>query len=302
MKRKVIKQANQAYTITLPIEWVRQNKINEKTELEVIPEEKSLIIRSTTGKVEGGKIKIDLEELNTRSAHIMVGALFAKGVDEIEINCNKNISEKLMSACANTLGYAVVSQEKNKWIIRDIGSADSQDIDEIFKRIFQMILAFYDSAINDIFGEEKETEENLGLRDREIDKFCLYLQRAVNKMSYQNAIDGRTLFTYSFELEKLSDEIERLWRTNIKYKVKKTKQLRELADLVKTGLEEAFDAYFMFSLSRVGECTKIREKVREDSLKYYKANPETMRFIRHLVKIIEEANDLTPLNIMRRLK
>jgi len=302
MKRKVIKQANQAYTITLPIEWVRQNKINEKTELEVTPEEKSLIIRSTTGKVEGGKIKIDVDELSTRSAHIMVGALFAKGVDEIEVNCNKNISEKLMSACANTLGYAIVSQEKNKWIIRDIGSADSQDIDEIFKRIFQMILAFYDSAINDIFGEEKETEENLGLRDREIDKFCLYLQRAVNKMSYQNAIDGRTLFTYSFELEKLSDEIERLWRTNIKYKVKKTKPLRELADLVKTGLEEAFDAYFMFSLSRVGECTKIREKVREDSLKYYKANPETMRFIRHLVKIIEEANDLTPLNIMRRLK
>jgi len=302
MKRKVIKQANQAYTITLPIEWVRQNKINEKTELEVTPEEKSLIIRSTTGKVEGGKVKINVEELKTRSAHVIISALFAKGVDEIEITCNKNISEKLMSACANTLGYAVVSQEKNRWIIRDVGSVNSQDIDEIFKRIFQMILAFYDSAINDIFGEEKETEENLGLRDREIDKFCLYLQRAVNKMSYQNAIDGRTLFTYSFELEKLSDEIERLWRTNIKYDVKKTKPLKELAEIVKNGLEQAFDAYFMFSLDRIGECSKIREQVREDSLKYYKANPETMRFIRHLVKIIEEANDLTPLNIMRRLK
>jgi len=302
MKRKVIKQANQAYTITLPIEWVRQNKINEKTELEVTPEEKSLIITSTTGKVDGGKISIDVSEINPRIIQITVSSLFAKGIDEIEVISNKNISEKLMSACANTLGYAVISQEKNKWIIKDVGSSDYSDIDEIFKRIFQMILAFYDSAIQDIFGEEKETEDNLKLRDREVNKFCLYLQRAVNKMSYQNATDGRTLFTYSFELEKLSDEIERLWRTNIKYAVKKTEKLKELAELVKNGLEQAFDSYFMFSLNKIGDCSKIREQVREDSLKQYKANPETMRFIRHLVKIIEEANDLTPLNIMRRLK
>jgi phosphate uptake regulator len=302
MRRKVIKQASQAYTITLPIEWVRQNKINEKTELEVTPEEKSLIIRSTTGKVDGGKISLDVSEVNSRIIQITVSSLFAKGIDEIEIISNKNISERLMSACANTLGYAVVSQEKNKWIIKDVGSSNYSDIDEIFKRIFQMILAFYDSAIVDIFGEEKETEENLKLRDREVNKFCLYLQRAVNKMSYQNAIDGRTLFTYSFELEKLGDEIERLWRTNIKYDVKKTEKLKELAELVKNGLEQAFDSYFMFSLGRIGECSKIREQVREESLKYYKANPETTRFIRHLVKIIEEANDLTPLNIMRRLK
>jgi len=302
MRRKVIKQASQAYTITLPIEWVRQNKINEKTELEVTPEEKSLIITSTTGKVEGGKISLDVSEINSRIIQIMISSLFAKGLDEIEIISNKNISEKLMSACANTLGYAVVSQEKNKWIIRDIGSANYSDIDEIFKRIFQMILAFYDSAIRDIFGEEKETEDNLKLRDREVNKFCLYLQRAVNKMSYPNTVDGRALFTYSFELEKLGDEIERLWRTNIKYDVKKTKPLKELAELVKNGLDQAFDAYFMFSLDKIGECSKIREQVREDSLKYYKTNPETMRFIRHLVKIVEEANDLTPLNIMRRLK
>ena len=302
MRRKVIKQASQAYTITLPIEWVRQNKINEKTELEVTPEEKSLIITSTTGKVEGGKISVDFSEVSSRIIQVTVSSLFAKGVDEIEITSNKNISEKLMNACANTLGYAVVSQEKNKWVIRDVGSSNYSDIDEIFKRIFQMILAFYDSAITDIFGEEKETEDNLKLRDREVNKFCLYLQRAVNKMSYQNTVDGRALFTYSFELEKLSDEIERLWRTNIKYDVKKTKQLKELAELVKNCLEQAFDAYFMFSLNRIGEGLKIREQVREESLKYYKANSETMRFIRHLVKIVEEANDLTPLNIMRRLK
>ena len=44
MKRKVIKQASQAYTITLPIDWVRQNQISNKSEVDVTVSERSLII------------------------------------------------------------------------------------------------------------------------------------------------------------------------------------------------------------------------------------------------------------------
>jgi phosphate uptake regulator len=36
MKRKIIKQASQAYTITLPIEWIRKNNISEKSEVDLV--------------------------------------------------------------------------------------------------------------------------------------------------------------------------------------------------------------------------------------------------------------------------
>ena len=51
MKRKVIKQANQAYTITLPIEWVRKNKISKNSEVDIQIREKTLMVN--TGESRG---------------------------------------------------------------------------------------------------------------------------------------------------------------------------------------------------------------------------------------------------------
>ena len=35
MKRKIIKQAGQAYTVTLPINWVRSFALDTKTEIDI---------------------------------------------------------------------------------------------------------------------------------------------------------------------------------------------------------------------------------------------------------------------------
>ncbi|MDP3882309.1 MAG: hypothetical protein Q8Q31_05520 [Nanoarchaeota archaeon] len=300
MKRKVIKQGNQAYTITLPIEWVRQHKIDGKSEVAMVESGRSLIINSDN-PISGGAVNLDLEGLNDKAIYRLINALYAKGVDEITIRSHKDISKAMIKAGSNNLGYALVSQDKGTYVIKDISGANYAHLDDIFKRVFQMILFFYDSSIEDIFGKEEETLESLNARDLEVNKFCLYLQRAINKMSYQDSINGRVMFTYSFELEKIGDEIMRLWRTNIKYDVKKSKKLKEFSGLIKKTLEETFDAYYQFNLKRIEIVHQIRDKIREDSMLMATPHANTMRFIRHLVKIAEECADLSHLTLMRKL-
>lgn len=300
MKRKIIKQANQAYTITLPIEWVRANNITGKSEIDVVESEKSLII-SPLGKTEIKKAKIDFSNFNGRNISRSINSLYARGIDEIEITSNKDISADLFKSLSQTIGFALVSQSKDQFIIKDIGGGNFENLDEIFKRVFQMILSFYDSAIKDIFGKEEEKLENLIARDIEINKFCLFLQRAINKKSYPDPINGRVLFTYSFELERIGDEIQRLWRTNVKYKIKKTPKLKEIAELSLEGLSQAFDFYYQFNPAIAEKITSMREEVREQSLSLLKIDQHTARFARHIVKIIEDAADLSHLTLMRKL-
>lgn len=300
MKRKIIKQANQAYTITLPIEWIRANNITGKSEVDVEGSEKSLII-SPVGKAEIRKTKVDFSGFNGRNISRSICALYARGIDEIEIISNKDITSELLRSINQTIGFALVSQSENKFIIKDIGGGNFENLDDIFKRVFQMILSFYDSAIRDIFGKEEEKLENLSARDVEINKFCLFLQRAINKKSYPDPTNGRVLFTYSFELERIGDEIQRLWRTNIKYKIKKTPKLKEIAELSLEGLSMAFDFYYQFSPNMAEKITQMREDVRERSLSLLKIDQHTSRFARHIVKIIEDAADLSHLTIMRNL-
>lgn len=300
MKRKVIKQANQAYTITLPINWVRDNKIDKDSEVNLEIKGKSIAISSDNTK-EGGHAKLDLSDKNPRSIHIHINALYAKGIDEIEIHSDKDITPILTKSLNFLVGYGLISQKDKKYIIKDISPSHYPNLDDIFKRIFQMIILFYDSAIQDIFGGEKETLESLSNRDREVNKFCLYLQRAINKSSYSDDILGRTLYTYSFCLEKISDEIQRLWRTNIKYKIKKTPEIKKQVLDSKEALEMAFDLYFNIGNKKIEDLYNLRDKLRENAMKIKTNDPNTQRFIRHLVKIAEDATDLNHLALMKQL-
>lgn len=301
MKRKVIKQANRAYTITLPIDWVRKNRISKDSEVDVEIKERSLII-NTQSPTEGGSCEITLDKISSKNMYRHIAALYAKGIDEIIINSKEDISSSITYYLVNMMGYALIFQENDKFVIKDIGGGNYQNLDEIFKRVFQVIINFCDSAIKDVFGKEKEKIASLKRRDTEVNKFCLFLQRAVNKLTYSDPINGRILFTYSFALEKIGDEIQRMWRTNIKYDVKKTKEIYELAKLMKEGLEESFDLYYQFKSTKAEKIYEIRDTVRTKSLKLTKTNPETVRFIRHIVKIIEDATDLNHLTIMRKLQ
>jgi phosphate uptake regulator len=300
MKRKVIKQANQAYTLTLPIEWVRKNNITESSELEVDMIDKSLIIRNTKG-VEIKKKVLKIEKMNSRALSRMIKAIYSKGIDELEIICGEEISPEIYSALSETMGFALVSHEKNSYVIKDVGGTNSAELDEVFKRVFQMILLFYDSAIKDVFGKEKEEINNLNNRDLEINKFCCYLQRAISKMSYPDPINGRVLFAFSFALEKIGDEIHRLWRTNIKYKVKKTPALKELVELSNKGLGLSFDLYYQMNSNIAEQIYRTREEVREKSMNLLKLDPHTARFVRHAVKIVEDVADLSHLTFIKNL-
>ena len=300
MKRKVIKQANQAYTITLPIEWVRKNNIEKNRELEVREEERSLIITNEAG-IEVKKAKLKIEDFHDRNIYRHIAALYANGIDEIEIEADEDITNQILQGLTNTIGYALLCKKNNIFQIKDVGGTSYEDLDEIFKRVFQMILSFYEAAINDVFGPDIETKDNLQRRDGEINKFCLFLQRAINKMSYKDPIKGRILFTYSFEIERIGDEITRFWRTNINHDVKKTPEIKKLAERSLECLGKSFEAYYQFNSKKLEKIYHMRDKVRRDSLKVKAGNKHTVRLIRHIATIFEIAADLSHLTLMDKL-
>ena len=302
MKRKIIKQAGQAYTLTLPIDWIRNNKLDEKSEVDVAVSGKTLLV-NTNNQTLGGKISMNVEEIDSnRTIYMILNALYAKGVDEIELISSKEITPLLTEAANNLLGFALISREKERYTIKDISPSNYSNIDEIFKRVFQIVLLFYEDATGDIIEHKGQTLDGLQKRDLEVNKFCLLLQRAINKKVHEDTIDGRVLFTYSFALEEIGDEIMRLWRSCIKYKLKTNKDIVEMFDLCRKQLEESFDSYYLFNIKRMKQAYLIREKIREKILNQKIASGKEAMLLKHVLRISEGLVDLTHLNIMMKLK
>ena len=100
---------------------------------------------------------------------------------------------------------------------------------------------------------------------------------------------------------KIGDEIQRLWRADIKYKPKKSKEIKKFIEDCFKGLEKSFEFYYQFNIKKAEEIAILRDKLREESMSLTKDKIIT-RIIRHSLKIIEEATDLNQLTFMIKLK
>jgi len=297
MKRKLIKQAGQAVTITLPIEWIRQNGLKAGDEIDIETIEKDLVLRSGK-KTVTGSIKLDLTPFPMRVRCIYINAAYAKGVDEVELETDQGYYPDV----SQNIGFAVVSQKGNKYTIRDVSGLSSEDLDNIFKRVFQMIISFYDAAIDDVFGESKETYETLKKTDSEINKFVLFLQRSIMKLSYPDPSVGKILFAYSYALEKISDEILRMWRVNIEHKIRKDKEVKKLILISRKTLGKAFEIYYHQSPEKINESLDLRYCILKKYLQLSKLNSATSEFLMHAIRIAQDSHDLAHLAVMKGVK
>ena len=300
MKRKIIKQANQAYTITLPVDWARRNNLDKNSEVD-LNEEGNILIITSKNQIAGTKVELEGDS-DKRTLRNQISALYSRGVDEIVLKSKQEISQSLIEILSSSfLGYALVEKKDNTYVIKDITGNKETNLDEIFKRVFQMILGFYEEAIEDIFGKRNITKEHLMSKDSEINKFCWYLERAINKKAYSNDIDGRILFTYAFALEKIGDEIYRMWRTGTKNKIENVPIIKRFVKDSRCALESSFELYYQFNIKKVSEMAEIKYNMREEEMKLKKVDIVTAKILKHFTKITEEAVDLTHLTLMKKL-
>lgn len=289
MKRKLIKQANQAYTVTLPVGWIREHSLQAGDEVEITQHERRLII--TTNKQSTQRpVDVDARGFSRRQKYTYINALYARGVDEIRFRTDRRHSN-----LSQTLGYAIIGQEDDVSIIRDIGGVSGDNLEDIFKRVFQMIIAFYRQAIDDILGKRSMDGGELNALDGEINTFSLFLQRAIMKQANNDDIKGKVMFAYAVNLEQIGDEVLRMWREQ--KTPLRTKGAREVAKTSLAMVEKAFTIYFQKNPRHVAELTELKQTMRENARKLF--SPSTAETLMRMVKIGELAADLTHLSLMR---
>ncbi len=293
MKRKIIAQAGKANTITLPIDWVRENGLKAGSEVDVQAVERSLVINAQ-GSVARKKASVNADGLTTRSIRLMINALYARGVDEIQVVSRKDISGMLVEDLSQNIGFALVGRDGDAYTIRDVSGADYSDLDSIYRHTFQTIIRFAKDAALDMFGPREQTLDGLKARDLEVNKLSLFLQRAVAKMAHPDNVQGKVMFAAAFQLEKIGDEVERSWRHAITKKPRK--ELKKVAEQAITTLEAAFS--LQNDRRKIDDIYKLRDKTRQSWLAL-KQDASTLSCGRHLVALSEEAGDLTIVTLMR---
>jgi len=297
MRRKVIKQAGQAYTVTLPIQWVRDFGIDAKKEVDITVRGNQLIFtseQSTLGEV----LTLDATNLSKRSLYQTIFALYARGVDEIRIKSSKQIFSIVRDCVPQLISFAVF-EEKEYCVLKEIGMSSADQLENMYKQVWQLIMQYYESVIADVCGPLSVGVEEINKRDQEINKFCLYLQRLISKQAYSNPQQGQIFSQYAFLLEMMSDDINRIWRFSAEQK-KHAKPLAKLLTLSLTCLQDAFHISYNLNHNRIDILRRRRDDIRELALSF--TQPHYMRVAHYALNVAERSSDMMHLALMWRVR
>lgn len=168
-KRKIIKLGNTSFTIALPINWIRKNKLDKGSELNIVEHENGELVLSPEivdeEKKENIEINIDNKEIDEISYEIINSYLFDYStITLIGKNLGK-MKKSIVNELDNLFGIDVLEQTSEKLVLKNFSTFDkSVSPTELTKKLILSIESMFE-VLFEILDKKNIKNNNL-----EIDK------------------------------------------------------------------------------------------------------------------------------------
>jgi phosphate uptake regulator len=316
MKRKVIKQGHNTFTLTLPIKWANAQGITAGSEIEVLEQGSSLIVGSNKSNGGMGAIEIDITGLPNPLLWRLISAAYRAGYDEIHINyagmeennelfrefsyditdwfykgeLPKGLSkftplEAIQALINRFIGVEVTDQKPNCVVVKQFGEISYNEFGNALRRIFMLTISMGNDILTALEKNDRSSLRGIHMMDTNIDRFEDYCLRVLNVKGYEDYRKTPAIYTTIFTLELVGDEYKRIAQhvlSGKKYSTPYLKFLREVND--------QFQAYYdLFYTPKREKALKIFETDVELCRKVEKllaqGTDDEKEFLHHLKKI-----------------
>ncbi len=285
MHRKLIQLSPSTSVVSLPSKWVKMNKLEKGSELDVDEKENKIVISTQSQKSEK-EISIDITNLKDRLFWAYLDAAYIAGYDVINLHSEDQKQLNLMSKVAKSFpGMIVVEQRKNSATLKDLAGENKEDIDKILNRIFHMNTVLIEDALEAVKNSDWETLVIMKKRDHIINSYVSYCMRQINRFGYTPYSKGGVMHTFLKLIEIISDKItalfEEIGEKHIKVEPKIISKLLEIYQLMRT-------AHMKYSQDKMIEFHKAREALPKPFKQANKKIVGRLMELMHLFYDLEE--------------
>lgn len=184
MRRKLIKQGQGGFTVTLPVNWVREYGLKGGEEVNVNEQENGVLISAQLAKREK-TIALDVSNYDPRMILNLINQSYRLGYDVIKINYNTVEQEKTIQDITPSvlLGFEIVDRTDKKIILQNIAEPDPEKIEIIIRKIFLQILSISELVIQGLQENRSNLVELHKLKEQ-VDKYTNYTRRTIIRSKY----------------------------------------------------------------------------------------------------------------------
>jgi hypothetical protein len=253
-----------SYTVTLPIEWVKKNKLDKKRSIDLAIVGKKIVL-SAEGS-DDSRLLLPGDEYQEILIKVLQG-VYRLGWDEVKITYSKAAVLKEVEEILdkNLLGYEIIDVKDTYVLIKDIIKDDDEEFKVILRRIFLLLIELSDA--------KNEIKRNT--LDRNIKKLINYSQRIIIKKGHKDIKKTPIYYLLLDRLEKIGDEFR--WCLELSVHQKEYDELVHL-------FREAYELFYQFESEKYARLQQ-RTYTLWQELKLDKKNDHVLIHLHTLVRL-----------------
>ncbi|MBI5881428.1 hypothetical protein HZB90_04825 [archaeon] len=182
MRRKLIQQGKVGYTMTMPVDWVRERNLKPGDELEMMETEEGLLVSACFAKKESTK-DLDVSKYGKRMINNLLSQSYRLGYDIINIKFENDEQHRAIQETTRKLllGFEVVQSKEGSCTIQNIAEPDERKFDVVLRNLFLNILEF-SKSMQEALESGKYNLTRADDAKEQIDKLTNYLRRTIIRM------------------------------------------------------------------------------------------------------------------------
>jgi phosphate uptake regulator len=275
MRRKVIRQGHNTFTVSLPKKWCDSHNLKEGEEID-IGEKGDLLILSKEAYRGTGEIDIDITGLERGAIMLLIESLYTYGYGNIKLTTKDAkiqdymhkkeiaVSSVIQNAISRLIGAELVNSSKNSFEIEVLIEDSQEKFDVTLRRLFLLIISMFESFIEGIRKKDKSKMEAVETEHINIKKFSNYALRLLNKFGYLDAEKTTFYFAIIKFLGKFDEIIKNFaGYTIIEGKLDLSEKCADMIEEINEAFKKYYGIFYKYDLRKMSELHKERDLFKQ---------------------------------------
>ena len=297
--RKLISFGKNSFVVSLPKNWVRQNKLQKGALIAIDEKEDTLIlgahVNENTGEEKSIRISVDGKILRQLNREII--AAYINNNKSIHLHGNeiKEKAKDLQDIIQSLVALEIMEQDSKHIVAKDFLNMNDVSTTSITRKIDVIVRSMFEDS-KSMFKEDNY--DSIEHRDHDVNKLTFLMFRII-KHGFENytymikklnltAIELLGLWWLVYDLESIADEIKRIARFMkvVKISGKKEKEYLDLLVKVQSAYLAMMKAYYDTNYNSVHPVLNNRESLLGELENFYRENKSVtgVGFLTHRTK------------------
>ena len=260
MRRKLIRQGNESFTVTLPIKWLKQHKM--KDEIEIAEKENVLEIRPSGLIEEAPKIKeFDISGLPEFLFVRIIGACYKAGYDEVKLKYSSGQIKPIKAVVSELIGYEITESKPEFLVIKRVVKSSTEQYHVSEKKCWHALQAMTEDCLEGIKANDKEKLSSVIESDSTIDKFSDYCMHMLQKYTDIEVTNSFISYLAVFQIEKIADMLLRIARASLQKKFKPSISSLNQHEAINKLISNCYSAYYSFDIKTMEKLVEERKAI-----------------------------------------